>query len=60
VMDFVGRRDDQNPGTIHNSGSICLTVANPQVATRTLWIRQPKAVDRNTEFIPLTVGPRER
>jgi hypothetical protein len=56
VMDFIGHRDDQNPGTIHNSGSICLTVANPQVAAQTLWIRQPRASDQNTEFIPQTIG----
>lgn len=56
VMDFIGRRDDQNPGTVHNQGSICLTFSNPQVAANTIWILQPNASHNNTKFIPHTIN----
>lgn len=52
VMDFIGCRDDQNPGTVHNKGSIYLTFSNPQVAGKTFWIRQPKDSENDTDFIP--------
>ncbi len=56
VMDFIGRRDVNNPGTIHNSGSIYLTASTPQGAARTFWIRQTQFTGHKAEFIPQTIG----
>lgn len=56
VMDFIGRRDDQNPGTVHNKGSIYLTFSNPQVVEKALWIRQPEDSENSTDFMPFHVN----
>lgn len=40
VMERVGRRDDGDPGSIHNRGSIALTFAVPQADARTLRVYQ--------------------
>ena len=41
VMDFSGKRDDANPGTIHNKGTIIMTFSQPQAEPRTLEVMQP-------------------
>ncbi|MCC6578818.1 MAG: hypothetical protein IT440_00115 [Phycisphaeraceae bacterium] len=55
VIDLINHRDDANPGTIHNKGSIYLTAANPQKSPNTFWIRQPQATENNTDFVPYQV-----
>ena len=50
VRKFVGTRDDANPGTIHNCGSIYLTYACPQASQETFWIMQPKSSPNGDRF----------
>ena len=52
---LVARRDDTDPASIHNSGSIYLTYACPQAAKTTLWILQPKGLAGNDRFVPFAV-----
>ncbi len=42
VKQLVGNRDDSDPGTIHNEGSIYITYSDPQADSHTLWILQPQ------------------
>lgn len=50
VWKFVGTRDDANPGTIHNRGSIYMTYACPQASQETFWIMQPKLPQNGDRF----------
>ena len=52
---LVARRDDADPASIHNSGSIHLTYACPQAAKTILWILQPKGPAGNHGFVPFAV-----
>jgi hypothetical protein len=55
VKTLVAHRDDAEPASIHNSGSIYLTYSCPQAAKTTLWIRQPKSPTGNDRFLPFAV-----
>jgi predicted choloylglycine hydrolase len=55
VKALVARRDDADPASIHNSGSIYLTYACPQAAKTILWILQPKGPAGNDGFVPFAV-----
>ena len=55
VKALVARRDDTDPASVHNSGSIYLTYACPQAAKTTLWILQPKGLAGNDRFVPFAV-----
>lgn len=55
VKTLVGQRDDADPASIHNSGSIYLTYCCPQAAKTTLWIRQLKGSIDNERFLPFAV-----
>jgi hypothetical protein len=55
VKALVARRDDADPASIHNSGSIYLTDACPQAAKTTLWILQPKGPTGHDRFVPFAV-----
>lgn len=50
VLDFVGTRDDDNPDTVNNKGTIYLTCSNPQQDKNCLWIRQVKSDDGKDAF----------
>lgn len=39
VRELIRRYDGEDPATIHNRGTVCLTFANPQVEPQTLWIQ---------------------
>lgn len=52
VMQFIGHRDDEDPATIHNKGTIYLTYANPRADSRTFWILQPKDPAAGAAFEP--------
>jgi hypothetical protein len=41
VRDFLARRDDADPGSVHNATTIALTFSNPVRDPGTLWIMQP-------------------
>jgi hypothetical protein len=43
VLDLIGRRDDSDPGSIHNRGTIVLTFANPGADGQGFQVRQPQA-----------------
>ncbi len=55
VREFMGHRDDTDPGSNHNAGTLALTFANPQAAPQTFWIMQPKPPLSETEFVPYEV-----
>jgi hypothetical protein len=55
VKTVVAHRDDADPGSIHNRGSIYLTYSCPQAAKTTLWIRQPKGPTVNDRFLSFAV-----
>jgi len=55
VMRFIAVRDDNNPGSIHNPGSIYLTYCCPQASGRTFWIMQPKGPQFRPAFDPFEV-----
>jgi len=55
VMRFIAARDDKNPGSIHNRGSIYLTYSCPQASRDTFWIMQPKAPQNPPHFQPFRV-----
>ena len=55
VLELVGRRDDADPGTIHNKGTIVLSYANPAAEPRIFRVRQPQAVTGGSEFARLEV-----
>jgi len=50
VMEFIGRRDDNDPGSIHNGGTVCLTFSIPQNSSQTLWIMQTEGSDEEKRF----------
>ncbi|MDD5704336.1 MAG: C45 family autoproteolytic acyltransferase/hydrolase [Kiritimatiellae bacterium] len=41
VRQFLCRRDDTDPGTIHNRGTLALTYANPQAHPHRCWVAGP-------------------
>lgn len=55
VMRFISHRDDEDPATIHNKGTIYLTYANPLADSRTFWILQPKDPAAGAVFEPFAV-----
>jgi hypothetical protein len=55
VKHVIGFRDDSDPATIHNKGSMYLTYSNPQVDPCTLWIATPGA-EANAVFEPFCVS----
>lgn len=55
VMTLIARRDDSDPGSINNSGTIYLTYACPQAEKSTFWILQPKLIENTYEFLPFVV-----
>lgn len=55
VMDFIGARDDTNPGAIHNKGTIILTFAQPQVEPHILRVMQSAAAGGKAGFEPLSI-----
>jgi predicted choloylglycine hydrolase len=38
VMGFIGKRDDSDPGSLHNKESIYATCSNPERYPNTIWI----------------------
>ena len=55
VKKLIACRDDSDPANIHNSGSIFLTYACPQVEKETLWILQPEGTVYPDKFLAFTV-----
>jgi predicted choloylglycine hydrolase len=55
VRDFIAKRDQANPGSIHNPDTIFLTFANPQTDPETFWVLSPNDIENNKEFQPLKV-----
>jgi hypothetical protein len=55
VKTLVAQRDDADPASIHNSGSIYLTYSCPQAAKTTLWIREAKGPTGHDRFLPFAV-----
>ncbi len=55
VLDLVGRRDDADPGTIHNAGTIAITFANPVSDPSGLWVSQPQCPEGDTRFRRLAI-----
>lgn len=45
----------ESPEAINNQSTIYLSFSNPQVDRTTLWVAQPKAVEQETGFVPMTV-----
>jgi len=44
VLDLIWRRDDSDPGSIHNVGTIAITLANPSADRRSFQVRQPQTM----------------
>jgi hypothetical protein len=55
VRQFIFQRNDIDPGSVHNKGSIYLTFSNPQVATSTVWIGGSGKGASAAGFEPVTV-----
>lgn len=55
ILELIGARDDANPASIHNAGSLFLTYANPQSDKTTIWIRQPQHADNGDLFTAFVV-----
>lgn len=55
VLALVGRRDDADKGSIHNKGTIVLTLANPGGEVHGFRIRQPQASTGNAEFARMEI-----
>lgn len=55
VKALIARREDSDPASIHNSGSIYLTYSCPQVQKTTFWILQPNGGGSADQFQPFAV-----
>lgn len=55
VKTLIAQRDDADPASINNSGSIYLTYSCPQAAKTTLWIRETKGPTGNDRFLPFAI-----
>ena len=55
VRKLIGRRDDADPGTIHNKGTIAITFAVPQADPLTLRVALPDGREANPGFTALSI-----
>ncbi len=55
VKELIAHRDDSDPASINNKGSIFLTYAAPQSEKSTFWILQPKLATCPDKFLPFEV-----
>jgi len=54
VLSLIGRRDDGDPGTIHNGGTVCLTFSSTK-EPHTLRVLQPSEASGSNVFESLEV-----
>lgn len=55
LINFIGTRDDANPGSVHNKDTIFLTYSNPQANKNKIWIKQPQNSVQNDIFLEITI-----
>jgi hypothetical protein len=55
VRDLVGARDDANPGTIHNHGSIAIAYCNTQADPGAMWLWYNDVESSTGGFVKLDV-----
>lgn len=52
LMELIDRTDPDDPGAIHNKGTIYLTYCSPMERPPTLWIKQTAEGERDGSFLP--------
>ena len=55
VKTLISSRNDSEPASINNKGSIYLTYAAPGIGKQTFWILQPRLAESPDKFIPFDV-----